>query len=50
MFFIISQELAKGKSNMEVCEQYEMVTMLFSDIVTFTVICSRLKPLQVGGA
>merc|ERR1712038_812235 len=32
---------------MGVCEAYEMVTMLFSDIVTFTVICSRLKPLQV---
>ena len=32
---------------MEVCQQYELVTMLFSDIVTFTVICSRLKPLQV---
>ena len=35
---------------MEVCEKYEMVTMLFSDIVTFTVICSRLKPLQVEAA
>merc|ERR1719305_1306322 len=45
----VAAELAKGKSNMEVCEQYEMVTMLFSDIVTFTVICSRLKPLQVVG-
>jgi len=45
----VAVELAKGKSNMEVCEQYEMVTMLFSDIVTFTVICSRLKPLQVVG-
>jgi len=43
----VAAELAKGKTNMEVCERYEMVTMLFSDIVTFTVICSRLKPLQV---
>merc|ERR550534_694939 len=43
----VADELAKGKSNEEVCEAYEMVTMLFSDIVTFTVICSRLKPLQV---
>merc|ERR1711953_957433 len=34
------------KSDEEVCEAYEMVTMLFSDIVTFTVICSHLKPLQ----
>ncbi|XP_023325301.1 soluble guanylate cyclase 88E isoform X2 [Eurytemora carolleeae] len=43
----IAAELAQGKSNMEVCQSYELVTMLFSDIVTFTVICSRLKPLQV---
>merc|ERR1712227_786415 len=36
----IADELAKGKTN-------ECVTMLFSDIVTFTVICSKLKPIQV---
>merc|ERR1719447_997751 len=42
-----ADDLTKGKSNEEVCEAYEMVTMLFSDIVTFTVICSHLKPLQV---
>merc|ERR1719244_175464 len=34
----VAAELAKGKTNMEVCQAYEMVTMLFSDIVTFTVI------------
>merc|ERR1719219_2621908 len=43
----VADDLAKGKTNEEVCEAYEMVTMLFSDIVTFTVICSHLKPLQV---
>jgi len=43
----VADELAKGKTNEEICQTYEMVTMLFSDIVTFTVICSRLKPLQV---
>merc|ERR1711971_382939 len=43
----VADDLAKGKSNEEVCEAYEMVTMLFSDIVTFTVICSHLKPLQL---
>merc|ERR1719219_2323433 len=43
----VADDLAKGKSDEEVCEAYEMVTMLFSDIVTFTVICSHLKPLQV---
>merc|ERR1719348_2214842 len=43
----VADELAKGKKNEEICQAYEMVTMLFSDVVTFTVICSRLKPLQV---
>merc|ERR1719228_1500422 len=43
----IADDLAKGKSNEEVCEAFEVVTMLFSDIVTFTVICSKLKPIQV---
>merc|ERR1712012_631413 len=43
----VADDLAKGKSNEEICKTYECVTMLFSDIVTFTVICSHLKPLQV---
>merc|ERR1711936_1056999 len=43
----VADELAKGKKNEDICQAYEMVTMLFSDVVTFTVICSRLKPLQV---
>ena len=43
----VADDLASGKTNQEVCKAYDMVTMLFSDIVTFTVICSRLKPLQV---
>merc|ERR1719394_904243 len=43
----IADELAKGKTNEEICKAYECVTMLFSDIVTFTVVCSKLKPIQV---
>merc|ERR1719300_903459 len=42
-----SDELAKGKTNEQICKAYDCVTMLFSDIVTFTVICSKLKPIQV---
>merc|ERR1719189_1069301 len=43
----IAERLAKGKTNAEIQKTYECVTMLFSDVVTFTVICSHLKPLQV---
>merc|ERR1719189_2016619 len=43
----VADDLAKGKTNEEVCEAYECVTMLFSDVVTFTIICSKLKPTQV---
>ena len=43
----VAQGLAAGKSTLELCENYEICTMLFSDVVTFTVICSRLKPTQV---
>merc|ERR1719189_3123928 len=43
----IAERLAKGKTNAEIQKTYECVTMLFSDVVTFTIICSHLKPLQV---
>ena len=43
----VADDLKAGKSPMDTCEAYPEVTMLFSDIVTFTVICSRLQPIQV---
>ena len=43
----VAQALASGKNVLEICENFEICTMLFSDVVTFTVICSRLKPPQV---
>ena len=43
----VAQALASGKNVLEICENFEICTMLFSDVVTFTVICSRLKPTQV---
>merc|ERR1719187_622712 len=43
----VAQALASGKNVLEICENFGICTMLFSDVVTFTVICSRLKPVQV---
>ena len=43
----VADDLAKGKSNADICKSYDCVTMLFSDVVTFTIICSKLKPTQV---
>ena len=43
----VAEDLAKGKTNAEICKSYDCVTMLFSDVVTFTIICSKLKPTQV---
>merc|ERR550532_3902159 len=43
----VAEDLAKGKTNAEIQKSYECVTMLFSDVVTFTIICSKLKPTQV---
>nr|CAH8856636.1 unnamed protein product [Trichobilharzia regenti] len=43
----VAQRLRAGEAAVDTCETFETVTLLLSDVVGFTTICSGLAPLEV---
>ncbi|KAH0557648.1 soluble guanylate cyclase 88E [Cotesia glomerata] len=43
----VADRLRNGENPIDTCEMFDNVSILFSDVVTFTAICSRLTPMEV---
>ncbi|XP_014250354.1 soluble guanylate cyclase 88E [Cimex lectularius] len=43
----VAERLRAGESPIDTCQKFESVSILFSDVVRFTEICSRLLPMEV---
>ena len=43
----IADQLRNGETPLNTCREFESVSILFSDVVSFTPMCSRLRPMEV---
>ena len=43
----IADQLRNGETPLNTCQEFQSVSILFSDIVSFTPMCSRLRPMEV---
>ena len=43
----IADKLRNGETPLNTCQEFQSVSILFSDIVSFTPMCSRLRPMEV---
>ena len=43
----IADQLRKGETPLNTCQEFSSVSLLFTDIVSFTPMCSRLRPMEV---
>ena len=43
----IADQLRNGETPLNTCQEFKSVSILFSDIVSFTPMCTRLRPMEV---